>query len=42
MIDVEMAPADVGGVKKDNKLSKENDLYMKMKDLESQLEMLQI
>jgi Ni,Fe-hydrogenase III large subunit len=32
--------AEVGGVKKDTSNSKENDLYMKMKDLESQLEML--
>ena len=36
------APTSIGGAKKETKLSKENDLYMKMKDLESQLEMLQI
>ena len=40
MTDVEMAPASLpGGAKTSNK---ENDLYMRMKDLESQLEMLQI
>jgi len=36
MTDVEMsAPTSIGGAKKETKLSKENDLYMKMKDLES-------
>jgi hypothetical protein len=41
MTDVEMSgPTSIGGSKKVEIASKDNDLYMKMKDLESKLEML--
>ena len=43
MTDVEMSGPSIGGSKKvEITATKDNDLYMRMKDLESQLEMLQI